>query len=596
MKRITFFLLLCLFVSLRSTAQTQDSLIAIPNGSFENWSNGSGYSVTVIFIPLSVYSSYTYPTGWNYPTYPVNETITYSGMNVNVNTNLPLLKVSNQNSGAVDGSHALKMQSFMLSDIISSTVYNLASSSLDPMLTNTVFPTVLSTGAVDIDQLLPLMTTVTSNLGSFSQFMSVFSNIDLNTLIDGGVPLNGAIPGRLTGYYKYTSATSGDNGGILMLGSKYNPVTHRREVVGGGYTTALTDVTTYTPFEINYTPLSETDPSVPYVEADSLILLLFSSANTTPQQGSALYLDHLQLWTQEEDIPVDTCSAIFNLTVDEVDTTHAFMSWTYEGEPDHFQVELGLQGFQQGNGMFQLDVSDNNFSISGLLPDTWYDLYVRCVCDESLMGDWAMISFHTDTLVPPVVIVDDTCSAIFNLTVSEVDTMHATLSWTYEGEPDHFEAEYGIQGFTLGNGTPINTNSNSLFLTDLQPDSYYDVYVRSVCDDSLWGDWSMTSFHTDTLVPPAVNPGDTTGGDTTGIQKFAAELLSVYPNPAHGQCVVQFAQEMPKTVRLYTIAGALIQEFIPTKETMELILPSKGIFILSCEMKEGTVVRKIVNQ
>ena len=381
-----------------------------------------------------------------------------------------------------------------------------------------------------------------------------------------------------------------------MLGSKYNPVTHRREVVGGGYTTALTDVTTYTPFEINYTPLSETDPSVPYVEADSLILLLFSSANTTPQQGSALYLDHLQLWTQEEDIPVDTCSAIFNLTVDEVDTTHAFMSWTYEGEPDHFQVELGLQGFQQGNGMFQLDVSDNNFSISGLLPDTWYDLYVRCVCDESLMGDWAMISFHTDTLVPPVVIVDDTCSAIFNLTVSEVDTMHATLSWTYEGEPDHFEAEYGIQGFTLGNGTPINTNSNSLFLTDLQPDSYYDVYVRSVCDDSLWGDWSMTSFHTDTLVPPAVNPGDTTGGDTTGIQKFAAELLSVYPNPAHGQCVVQFAQEMPKTVRLYTIAGALIQEFIPTKETMELILPSKGIFILSCEMKEGTVVRKIVNQ
>ena len=92
MKRITFFLLLCLFVSLRSTAQTQDSLIAIPNGSFENWSNGSGYSVTVIFIPLSVYSSYTYPTGWNYPTYPVNETITYSGMNVNVNTNLPLLR------------------------------------------------------------------------------------------------------------------------------------------------------------------------------------------------------------------------------------------------------------------------------------------------------------------------------------------------------------------------------------------------------------------------------------------------------------------------------------------------------------------------
>lgn len=596
MKRITLILLsIGLLLSLESTAQTQDSLIAIPNGSFENWSNGSGYSVTVFFIPLSVYSSYTYPTGWNYPTYPVNETISYNNMNVNVNTNLPLLKVSNQNSGAVDGSHALKMQSFMLSDIISSTVYNLASSSLDPMLTNTVFPTVLSTGVVDIEEMLTLMTTVVSSLGSFTQFMSVFSNIDLNTLIDGGIPLNGVVPGRLTGYYKYTSATSGDNGGILMLGSRYNPDTHRREVVGGGYTTALTDVSTYTPFEINYTPLSVADPSVPYVEADSLILLLFSSANTTPQQGSALFLDHLQLWAGEAPQP-DTCSAIFNLTVDDVDTTHAYMSWTYEGEPDHFQVELGLQGFQLGNGMIQLNVYDSIFSISGLAPDTWYDMYVRCVCDESLTGDWAMISFHTDTLVPPVIIVEDTCSAIFNLTVSDVDTMHATLSWTFEGEPDHFEAEYGLQGFALGNGTSVYTNSNSLSLTDLQPDSYYDVYVRCVCNDSLWGDWSMTSFHTDTLVPPAVNPGDTTSGDTTGIQRFATKLLSVYPNPAHGQCMVHFTQEMPKIIRLYTIEGALIQEVIPTKETLELTLPSKGIFILNCEMKEGTVVRKIVNQ
>ena len=141
MKYISSLLLaLSLFFSIRVTAQEQDSLIAIPNPSFEEWSTGSGYSVTVIFFPLSVYSSYPYPTGWDYPTYPVNETLSYSGMNVNVNTNLPLLKVSNQTDDTVDGSHALRMQSFMLSDIISSTVYGLASSSLDPELTSTVFP------------------------------------------------------------------------------------------------------------------------------------------------------------------------------------------------------------------------------------------------------------------------------------------------------------------------------------------------------------------------------------------------------------------------------------------------------------------------
>ena len=596
MKRITLILLsICLLLSVESKAQTQDSLIAIPNPSFENWSTGSGYSVTVLFFPLSVYSSYTYPTGWNYPTYPVNETISYNSMNVNVNTNLPLLKVSNMSSGAVDGSHALKMQSFMLSDIISSTVYNLASSSLDPVLTSTVFPTVLSTGVVDIDQFLPLMYDITSSLGNVSQMLSLFNGIDINTLINGGVPLNGVIPGRLTGYYKYTSATSGDNGGVLMLGTKYNTTTHQREVVGAGYNIALTDTSVYTPFELQYMPLSDIDPTIPYNEADSLILLLFSSANTTPQQGSALFLDQLQLWAQEEVIPEDTCSAVFNLTVNEVDTMHATLSWTYEGDPDHFEAEYGVQGFVHGNGT-SVNISTNSLSLTDLQPDTYYDVYVRCVCEDSLWGDWAMSNFHTDTLIPPVIIPDDTCSAVFNLHLIDVDTMHTTIGWSFEGEPDHFEAEYGAQGFVHGNGTTVSTSESFLHLSDLQPDTYYDVYVRCVCDEELFGEWAMINLHTDTLVPPAVNPGDTTSGDTTSIRRFAADLLSVYPNPAHGQCVVQFAQEMPKIVRLYTITGALIREVIPSKETLELTLPSKGIFILNCEMKEGTLVRKIVNQ
>ena len=489
MKHISALLLaFCMFLSLNTTAQTQDSTIALPNPSFEQWSTGSGYSVTVLFFPLSVYSSYPYPTGWDYPTYPVNETITYSGMNVNVNTNLPLLKVSNVTSGVPDGSHALKLQSFMLSDIISSTVYSLASSSLDPMLTSTVFPTVLSTGVVDIDMFLPMMYDITSNLASLPQLMSAFNGVDVNTIINGGIAMDSVVPGRLTGYYKYSSATVGDNGGILLLGTKYNPATHIREVVGGGYTVALTDTSEYTPFEIFYTPLSEIYPSTPYIEADSLIILLFSSANISPQQGSALYLDNLQLWAQ---------------------------------------------------GM---------------------------------------------------VVPGDTCSAVFNLHLIDVDTMHATIGWGFEGEPDHFEAEYGVQGFTQGSGTTVGATESFLHLSDLLPDTYYDIYVRCVCDTNLFGEWAMVTFHTDTLVPP-VDPGD-----STGIQTLTADKMLVYPNPAQGRCTVQFEREMPGVVRLYTIEGTLLQEIRPNKETLELNLPGQGVFLLVCEMKEGTVTRKIVSR
>ena len=591
MKKISCFLLsLCLLISLKSMAQVQDSTIAIPNGSFEDWSNGSGYSVTVMFFPLQVYSSYTYPTGWDFPTYPVNQSITYSGINVNVNTNLPLLKVTDVNNGAVDSSHALGLQSFMLSDIISSTVYSLAQSSLDPMYVSMIFPTVLSTGVVDMDQLIPFMDDITNNFGNISQLMSIFDGVDVNDVITGGVALNGSVPGRLTGYYKYTSAVGGDNGGVLLIGTKYNQLTHRREVVGGGYAISLTDTSTFAPFEAVYSPLSDINPTSPYVEADSLVILLFSSANSSPQQGSILYLDNLQLWAQQEVIPEDTCSAIFNLSVQSVDTMHATLNWTYEGTPDHFEAEYGVQGFTLGNGN-AVTLSTNSLSLSDLQPDSYYDVYVRCVCDTDLMGEWAMTTFHTDTLVPPVIIPDDTCSAIFNLSVQSVDTMHAVISWTYEGTPDHFEVEYGAQGFIQDNGTTVNVNTNGIALSDLQPDSYYDVYVRCVCDTDLMGEWAMTTFHTDTLVPPVIIPDD-----TTGIQMHTANQLLIYPNPANGQCVVQFSQELPKVVKLYSIDGVLLRKITAIEKTMELVLPSGGIFILSCEMREGTIVRKIVNR
>ena len=488
MKRL-FILLLPLFVlfSSNTIAQVQDSSITIPNGSFENWSTGNGYSVSVLFFSLPVYSSYTYPTNWDYPTYPVNENITYSGMNVNVNTNLPLMKLSDESGSVPDGTHALKLQSFMLSDIINSTVYNLAQSSLDTMLTTTVFPTVLSTGIVDIDELLPFMDDLTTHLGSMSQLLSVFDNVDINTLINGGLDLNGAVPTRLTGAYKYTSATSGDNGGIMILGTKYNTTTHQREVVGAGYTIALTDTSVFTPFEITYAPLSDINPSYTYIEADSLVIFLFSSANTSPQQGSALYLDNLKLWAQQTGTPIDTCSAVFNLHV------------------------------------------------------------------------------------------------------IEVDTMHATIGWNFEGDPTQFEAEYGTQGFVLGSGTTIGVSESFLHLSDLLPDTYYDIYVRCVCNSALAGEWSMITFHTDTLVPPVIPD------DSTGIQQYSNDNLFIYPNPAHGQCTVQFGGQLPTLVRLYTLNGSLVWEATPNKDTMEVKMPSKGVFLLVCEKKEGTVLRKIVN-
>ena len=492
MKRIFSLLFaLVVLVSMNLVAQNENYPVTMPNGNFESWSTGSGYSINTGFgSPMSVFDDYTYPTNWNFPTYHVNQSV----MNMTINTDIPLMKVADETTGAPEGAHAIKMQSYMLSDIINSTVYNMAvnMNALDTAMTRSVFPTILATGAMNIDSLMTFMERFNGNFDSLPQMMSILADVNLNDLVEGGLPLNGATPSMMTGYYKYASAIGGDNGGVLMLGSKYNSATQRREVVGVGYNTSLTDTANYVPFELNYIPRSEIDTTVDYVAADSLVIMLLSSANTNPQQGSLLYLDDLRIWSSTED----------------------------------------------------------------------------------------------STYVEP-----DTCSAIFNLTVTSVDTMHATLSWTYEGTPDHFDVEYGTHGFAHGQGTMTTTNDSTITLSNLTPDTQYDVYVRCACDSTLTGAWSMVSFRTDTVA----SIEDTTAVDTIGIQVYTNNQLKIYPNPAQGHCTVEF-EEIPTMVRLYGINGTLVMKAVPSKETMELTLPTSGVFILVCDMKDGVVMRKIINQ
>jgi len=386
MKRISLLLMsLCLLVSLGAKAQNQDELIPIPNGSFENWSNGNGYSVTILVLPLEIYGSYTYPTNWNFPSFPIDETFSYMGVNVNLNTNLPLMKVSKESNGVVDGNHAVNLQSFKISDLINPTVYAIIQSQLDSSIANAVFPTVLSTGELDIMEFLPLIYSLSGGMSDISQLLEMLDELDMNTFIHGGIPLNGSYPARLTGSYKYSSPNGGDNGGVLMVGSRYNTTTHKRQVVGAGFSMGMGEASNFTPFEVDYFPLALLNPSSPYMEADSLVIFLFSSASVNAQQGSSLIVDNLQLWAGEAPI---------------------------------------IDGISQ-----------------------------------------------------------------------------------------------------------LNDNQ-----------------------------------------------------------------LSIYPNPAHGQCVVRFTNELPQSVKLYTIEGKLIQEVIPSSETLQLSLPSKGIFILCCETESGVLTRKIVNR
>jgi hypothetical protein len=82
-----------------------------------------------------------------------------------------------------------------------------------------------------------------------------------------------------------------------------------------------------------------------------------------------------------------------------------------------------------------------------------------------------------------------TCPQPTALTLVQATLNNAQLSWTAGGSETQWEIQYGPQGFALGSGTTIPVTTNPFTLTNLTPNSFYQVYIRAICtpgDSSYW--------------------------------------------------------------------------------------------------------------
>lgn len=480
-----------------SHAQTP---MSIPNGSFEQWTNHSDYSVTVFYMPFEVYGSYSTPSNWDYPSYPVNQTVSMMGMNININTNIPLIKATAETNTVPDGNKAVKLQTFMLDDIINSTLLSLAGDYIDTSISQQIIPSILSTGAVNLEAIIPILSNMMTDSVDLTSMIPTLLAMDVNDYITGGLALNGFKPGHLSGFYKYHSATSGDNGGVVLLGTHYNTVTHQRDIVGGGINLALTDTGVYSYFETEYQTLGELMPNMPDIAPDTLVVLLISSASNNRQQGSYLCLDNIVLWPAPATCPDITA---FSATpgINEV-----LLDWTVSDTVDNFELEYGTAGFSLGSGI-STTTSATSISLTALESNTTYDVYLRTLCSDTIYGDWSLFQFST---------LGDTCATVRNLEVKNIvyDAFpEMVMEWHGSSQPEHWEVEYGPQGFEHGTGTLVETNYSVFEIYTLEnngtlsPNTWYDFYVRSVCDDNVYGEWDSVHYRTfcATVNSPSVN-------------------------------------------------------------------------------------------
>ena len=183
--------------------------------------------------------------------------------------------------------------------------------------------------------------------------------------------------------------------------------------------------------------------------------------------------------------PTPTCYKPTALAASNVYGTQATLTWT-ENTPTP-ATSWQLTYTANGTTNYQV-VNTKPYTMTGLTELTDYtNVMVRAICGAGDTSNWsAPVNFTTTAA----------CMAPTGLAGTASENS-ATLSWTENTMPvaaTRWEIAYGPQGFDIDNEdeytTREATTNNAFVFSGLHHSTTYDFYVRAICGDESYSDWS----------------------------------------------------------------------------------------------------------
>ncbi len=179
-----------------------------------------------------------------------------------------------------------------------------------------------------------------------------------------------------------------------------------------------------------------------------------------------------------DDIQVDlapTCPEVSAISFDNITANTADISWTANGSETEWEVIYGVTDFDPDAEGETVSVTTNpETTLDNLDADTDYDVYVRAICTGET----------SDLVGPETFTTLVVCPTPTDLSISAIGTDSAQVSWTSNGSETEWEVFYGAPDFdpeTEGTSEIVNTTPE-LVLTNLTPNTDYEVYVKALCD------------------------------------------------------------------------------------------------------------------
>lgn len=175
------------------------------------------------------------------------------------------------------------------------------------------------------------------------------------------------------------------------------------------------------------------------------------------------------------------CAIPENLQANYITSSSAMLTWEFAENQNVFNLQYKQN---QDTTWTQLNAITPNHLLENLIPSTQYDFRVQADCGEEQSFYSDIFTFTTATLVLPPE----------NLVVNDYSYNRANVSWD-----DNLEAEsYEVEVLLTSNNTSIfqQTNLNHIELSQLLPNSIYQIKVRTISSTQDTSLFSQVFLHT----------------------------------------------------------------------------------------------------
>ncbi len=231
--------------------------------------------------------------------------------------------------------------------------------------------------------------------------------------------------------------------------------------------------------------------------AGQAIMVGFYAESTVSNGDNNLHIDNVRI----DAIP--TCVKPTGLTISDVFAHNATLAW--ESDAAAWQIALDtIAGFNPDTLSNIIDVTENPFTLTNLLPSHTYYVYVRANCgDVDGMSVWTARQSFTTTIACPAPTGLEAQLTAGNGSI-------ATLTWN-ASEAQEWQVEYSLNS-NMSDSLVLNVTAPVANLTGLTAEATYYARVKADCGD-LDGESAYSaiiSFKPTNLYSIVVNDGTKT--------------------------------------------------------------------------------------